>query len=125
MVTIYIVYSKQMLDLPEIPGRPAARHVHIKQLRVHGPDGHLQPLLLLIPKNLETHLHVDLAPVGDGLAAAARDLHAAEEAKVDPLPDPGPGVHRHVQPGRDVHRVVLVKADPEAVPLQIDVMPPS
>ena len=96
---------------PEVPRRSASSHIDIRQLGVHRSDGHPEPLLLLVPDDLEADLHVDLALVGHVLAPAARDLHAAKKAKVDTLPDPGPGVDRNIELGGDHHCVVLKKTD--------------
>ena len=82
--------------LPQIPGRLASGYIYVREVCVHWADRHLDPLPLLVPEDLEADLHVDLPLVGHVLPPTARDLHAAEEAKVDPLPDPGPGVHSYV-----------------------------
>ena len=82
--------------LPQIPGRLASGYIDVREVCVHWADRHLDPLPLLVPEDLEADLHVDLPLVGHVLPPTARDLHAAEEAKVDPLPDPGPGVHSYV-----------------------------
>lgn len=99
---------------PEVPRRSASRDVDVGQLGVNRPDGYPDSLLLLVPEDLEADLHVDLALVGHVLASAACDLHAAKEAKVDTLPDPGSGVDRNIELSGNHHRVVLKKADFQA-----------
>jgi hypothetical protein len=66
-------------------------------------------------RTLKRDLHVDVGRVGDNLAAAAGDLEAAEEAEVDPLPDPGAGGHGHVQRRAHQHRVVAQQPHPQAL----------
>ena len=81
-------------------------------------DVHL--LSRLIPIDPEGKVHVDEGGIGDDLAPAAVDLHAPQEPKVDPFPDPGSGVHSNLQLGRDHHRVVVHKFDLESVVKRLD-----
>ena len=74
---------------------------------------------------MEGDLHVDVSRVGDNLTATAGDLEAAEEAKVDPLPDPGARRHRHVQCRADHHRVVAQQAHAQAFLIHLDRTPPA
>ncbi len=69
----------------------------------------------LLSITLKRDLHIDVGRVGDNLSAAAGDLEAAEEAEVDPLPDPGAGWHGHVQCRAHQHRVVAQQAHPQAL----------
>ncbi len=69
----------------------------------------------LLSITLECDLHIDVGGVGDNLTATARDLEAAEEAEVDPLPDPGAGWHGHVQRRAHQYRVVAQQPHPQAL----------
>ena len=96
-----------MSDWPEVPRRPAASHVDIEEVGVHGTDADCDLLGLVVPLHLEGDAHVYGGAVGDDLAPAAGDLHATKEAEVDSLPDPCPSFHGNVQLGRDDHGVVF------------------
>ena len=90
------------------------------QVSVNRTNSDVHLLSCLIPIDPEGQVHVDEGRISDHLAPAAVDLHAAQEPKVDPFPDPGSGVHRNLQLGRDHHRVVVHKVDLESVVKRLD-----
>ncbi len=61
-----------------------------------------------------------MSGVGDDLAAAAGDLEAAEEAKVDPLPDPGAGWHGHIKRRGNEHSIIAQQLHAQAFLLHIN-----
>ena len=116
-------FLKASFNSPEVPGRPASSHIDVRELRVHWPDRHPEPLLIFIPDDLEADFHVDLSLVGHILATTARDLHAAEEAKVDALPDPGPGMDCDIKLCGDHNSIVFKKTNFQALLSKFKVMP--
>ena len=92
-------------------------HLQVSVDRAYS-DVHL--LSRLIPIDPEGKVHVNEGRISDDLAPAAVDLHAPQEPKVDPFPDPGSGVHGNLQFGRDHHGVVVHQIDLESVVKRLD-----